>query len=73
MAEYPLPKFHFKVTIGGDTELNCTEVSGLDFETEVIEYRGGADIDYFKKKQPGKKIWLIFYRATAKKNATLMA
>ncbi|MFD2565669.1 phage tail protein [Aquimarina rubra] len=53
MAEYPLPKFHFKVTIGGDTELNCTEVSGLDFETEVIEYRGGADNDYFKKKQPG--------------------
>lgn len=53
MAEYPLPKFHFKVTIGGETELNCTEVSGLDFETELIEYRGGADNDYFKKKQPG--------------------
>lgn len=52
MATYPLPKFHFKVT-HGDVEFNCTEVSGLDFEREIIEYRGGADNVYYKSKQPG--------------------
>lgn len=52
MATYPLPKFHFKVTFG-DTEFNCTEVSGLDFEREMIEYRAGADNVYYKTKQPG--------------------
>ena len=52
MATYPLPKFHFKVTFG-DSEFNCTEVSGLDFEREVIEYRAGASPEYHKTKQPG--------------------
>jgi len=52
MATYPLPKFHFKVT-HGDAEFNCTEVSGLDFEREIIEYRAGADNVYYKSKQPG--------------------
>lgn len=51
-TSYPLPKFHFEVTFG-DTKFNCTEVSGLDFETEVIEYRGGADTEYHKTKQAG--------------------
>ncbi len=54
MANYALPKFHFKV-VYGDAEFNCTEVSGLDFETEVIEYRGGMDNEYHKTKQPGLK------------------
>lgn len=49
---YPLPKYHFKVTFGG-TEFNCTEVSGLDFEREIIEYRAGSDKEYHKGKQPG--------------------
>jgi phage tail-like protein len=49
---YALPKFHFRVTFG-NTEFNCTEVSGLDFEREVIEYRAGADPEYHKSKQPG--------------------
>ncbi|WP_339705346.1 phage tail protein [uncultured Kriegella sp.] len=53
-SNYPLPKFHFKVTFG-DAEFNCTEVSGLDFETEIIEYRGGLDKEYHKTKQPGLK------------------
>lgn len=51
-TEYPLPKFHFTVAFG-DTIFNCTEVSGLDFEREVIEYRAGADKEYHKSKQPG--------------------
>ena len=53
MAEsYPMPKFSFEVTFG-DTKSNCTEVSGLSFDNKVIEYRGGADKEYHKSKQPG--------------------
>jgi len=52
MAEYPLPKFHFQVQWGG-TNIGFTEVSGLDVETEVIEYRQGASPEYHKIKMPG--------------------
>lgn len=52
MADYPLPKFHFQVEWGG-TKIGFTEVSGLDVETEVIEYRHGASPEYNKTKQPG--------------------
>ncbi|HEX4851382.1 MAG TPA: phage tail protein [Puia sp.] len=50
--KYPLPKFHFEVNWGG-TRMGFTEVSGLDFETEVIEYREGNNPTYNKHKQPG--------------------
>jgi phage tail-like protein len=52
MAEYPLPKFHFLVDWGG-TNISFTEVTGLEVETEVIEYRGGASPEYSKVKMPG--------------------
>ncbi|MCB0563225.1 MAG: phage tail protein [Phaeodactylibacter sp.] len=52
MADYPLPKFHFQVEWGG-TQIGFTEVSGLDVETEVIEYRNGASPEYHKVKMPG--------------------
>ena len=52
MAEYPLPKFHFSVEWGG-TKIGFTEVSGLDVETEVIEYRDGSSPEYSKIKMPG--------------------
>lgn len=50
--EYPLPNFHFMVEWGG-TRIGFTEVSGLDFETEVIEYREGSSKIYNKTRQPG--------------------
>src|ERR1700761_9560211 len=49
---YPLPKFHFQVT-WGTGRMAFTEVSGLDFETEVIEYREANNPKYNKTKQPG--------------------
>jgi phage tail-like protein len=49
---YPLSKFHFSVDWGG-TKIGFTEVSGLDVETEVIEYRQGASPEYSKIKMPG--------------------
>ena len=50
--EYPLPTFHFVVDWGG-TRIGFTEVSGLSFETEVIEYREGNSPVYNKRKLPG--------------------
>ena len=49
---YPLPKFHFTVDWGGES-VSFTEVSGLDVETEIIEYRDGANRSYSKQKIPG--------------------
>jgi phage tail-like protein len=52
MTDYPLPKFHFEVDWGG-ARIGFTEVSGLDVETEVIEYRDGALPEFSKMKIPG--------------------
>ena len=52
MTDYPLVKFHFSVEWGG-TKIGFTEVSGLDVETEVIEYREGSSPEYSKIKMPG--------------------
>jgi phage tail-like protein len=52
MTDYPLPKFHFQVEWGG-TRVGFTEVTGLDVETETIEYREGASPEYRKIKMPG--------------------
>lgn len=49
---YPLPKFHFLVDWGG-SRIGFTEISGLSFETDVIEYREGGSPNYSKTKQPG--------------------
>jgi phage tail-like protein len=49
---YPLPVFHFLVEWGG-TRVGFTEVSGLDVETQVIEYRDGASPSYAPLKMPG--------------------
>lgn len=52
MANYPLPKFHYQVEWGG-SRIGFTEVTGLTVETEVIEYREGANREYSKLKMPG--------------------
>ena len=52
MTDYPIPKFHFQADWGG-VRIGFTEVSGLDAETEVIEYRDGASPEYSKAKIPG--------------------
>ena len=52
MTSYPLPKFHFQVDWAG-TRIGFTEITGLDVETEVIEYRDGASPEYSKLKMPG--------------------
>jgi len=52
MANYPLPKFHFQVEWGG-ASIGFTEVSGLDVQTDPIEYRDGVSPEYVKTKMPG--------------------
>ncbi|MDW3223303.1 MAG: phage tail protein [Paracoccaceae bacterium] len=51
-AVWPLPKFHFQVK-WDDTELAFQEVSGLDIESEVIEYRAGNNPVFSTIKMPG--------------------
>lgn len=51
-TNYPIVKLHFSVDWGG-TKIGFTEVSGLDVETEVVEYREGSSPEYSKIKMPG--------------------
>lgn len=51
-SSYPLPVFHFEVDWGG-VRLGFTEVTGLTQETQVIEYRDGANRQYNVTKMPG--------------------
>ena len=51
-TKYPLPVFHFRVEWGG-TNIGFSEVSGLNVETQVIEYRDGLSFDNSTIKMPG--------------------
>ncbi|HOY17437.1 MAG TPA: phage tail protein [Haliscomenobacter sp.] len=51
---WPIPTFHFSVKIG-DSELSCQEVSGLDTEYDVVEYRNGNSPSFSVNKMPGLK------------------
>ena len=56
MAEntpWPLPKFYFSVDIGSRTNIAFQEVSGLDTETQPIDYRHGNSQDFSTVKMPG--------------------
>lgn len=51
---WPLPKFYFQVK-WDDQEVAFQEVSGLDMESEAIEYRAGNNPVFSKVKMPGLK------------------
>ncbi|MFK7934999.1 MAG: phage tail protein [Saprospiraceae bacterium] len=50
---WPLPKFYFKVTFGDKGSGSFQEVSGLDTETQIIEYRAGNSRQFSNIKMPG--------------------
>ena len=50
---WPLPEFYFKVSIDDVGEMSFKEVSGLDMEFDVIEYRAGDSKEFTKIKMPG--------------------
>jgi len=52
-AIWPLPKFFFTVDLGFASDIPFQEVSGLDTETEVIEYRAGNSKLFSSIKMPG--------------------
>ncbi len=51
---WPLPKFQFSVDFGDiQSDIGFQEVSGLDTETQIIEYRDGNSKQYSTVKMPG--------------------
>jgi len=50
---WPLPKFYFAVQLGDDKDIAFQEVSGLEAETKIIEYRHGNSKDFAPIKMPG--------------------
>jgi len=50
--QWGITKFHFRVTLDG-TQLSFQEVSGLESNTEVVEYRHGDSEDFFPTKRLG--------------------
>lgn len=50
---WPLPAFSFQVSIGDKSKLPFQEVSGLDTETQVIEYRHSNSPQFSTVKMPG--------------------
>ena len=51
---WPLPKFRFEVRFG-HVAVAFQEVSGLDVESQPIEYRGGSGAAFSTVKMPGIK------------------
>ena len=49
---WPMPKFHFRVS-WDDVEVDFQEVSGLDREPQVLEYRSGNEKQFSTIKMPG--------------------
>ncbi len=53
---WPLPKFYFSVDLGsGGGVVSFQEVSGLDVEAQIIEYRHGDNKVHSTIKMPGIK------------------
>lgn len=52
---WPLPAFYFKVEFEDLGEIAFKEVSGLDIEAQVIEYRHGNSPEFSTIKMPGIK------------------
>jgi len=51
---WPLPKFHFQVKWDAEV-MSFQEVSGLDMEAQIIEYRHGDSKEFSTVKMPGIK------------------
>ena len=51
---WPMPKFKFNVTFAvAKISIQFSEISGLDTEAQIIEYRHGNSIGNFPIKMPG--------------------
>ena len=53
-ATWPMPKFRFEVDLGTDLKgVKFQEVSGMDVENQIIEYRKGNSPIFSTTKMPG--------------------
>ncbi|MCC5613263.1 phage tail protein [Nostoc sp. CHAB 5834] len=52
-TNWPLPKFFFIIDLGETTDVPFQEVTGLQTETQVIEYRAGDSKVFSTIKMPG--------------------
>ncbi|MCC2545354.1 phage tail protein [Hymenobacter sp. BT175] len=50
---WPLPKFYFMVDLGDQSNVPFQEVSGLETETQILEYRAGNNPVFSTIKLPG--------------------
>lgn len=56
MADFPVPSFYFDVDISGLGKIAVSEVTGLNIEFEVLQYRGCLDDNGFvTEKRAGMK------------------
>lgn len=52
-STWPMPKFYFSVNLGDPGQIPFQEVSGLDTESEPIQYRAGDSKAFNVIKMPG--------------------
>ena len=52
---WPLPSFYFKVSVTDVGDISCSEVSGLETEYDMIEYRAGDSPVFTKQKMLGMR------------------
>ncbi|NQY34221.1 MAG: phage tail protein [Alteromonadaceae bacterium] len=51
--KYPLPVYHYNVSIDGMEDIRFTEVSGLSIERQLITYKDGLSVTKGNKYLPG--------------------
>mgnify|MGYP001796607519 CR=1 FL=1 len=51
-SNYPFTVFHFIVDLAG-SNIGVTEVTGVTYEIQAIEYRDGASPEFHMRKMPG--------------------
>ncbi|MEO0788390.1 MAG: phage tail protein [Bacteroidota bacterium] len=74
-APWPVPKFHFKVIFGNIGGASFQEVSGLDSEMDIVEYRADNRGGFSKVKMPGlkKATDVTLKKGMAKNNGALLS
>ncbi len=68
-AQWPIPRFHFSVDMGNGGTASFIEVSGMNDESQNIEYGFGDDKNFTRAKIPRLKkynnvVSKVFYLTT---------
>ncbi len=52
VGTFPVAKFYFTVEVNGQS-IRCHEVTGLEQESEILEYRFGSSVSFVTMKRQG--------------------